>query len=91
MKMKNHDYAALKHALNTALILNQKAIDELRPKVSAEYLRWFLFWQVSNADGILKQLYTYLNDNHIDTALRRYFCETEGFESSSIVTTRGIK
>lgn len=89
--MSNNDYTALKHSLNTALVLNQKTIDELRPKVSAERLRWFLFWQIENAAAIQKELYTYLNDNHIDTALRRYYRETEGFESSSIVTTRGIR
>lgn len=40
-------------------------------------LRWDAF-HASGCDGIMSELYTYLNDDHIDTALRSIMREIDG-------------
>lgn len=71
MKIKAEDYAALKLAFsryNLAEIYNRYE----RMEYSPERCRW----DILHASGFdTATLYTYLNDSHIDTALRRIIWE----------------
>ena len=78
MKIKNEHYNTLKNAIaplkehfekhREAIIAEGKAKDiEMR-------LRWDAFY-AAKYGGILSELYSYLNDDHIDTALKKIMLE----------------
>ena len=58
MKMNDKDFEALRDALSG------------QEMGTTERDRWDALWRFSPT-GFMARLYRYLNDNHIDTALRR--------------------
>ena len=62
MKMTKEDYQNLRDA-----IINVPLVGILLSRSSMSH-RWGLFYQVSSS---FRHLYEYLNDDHIDTALRK--------------------
>jgi len=83
MKIKSDHYAALKSALQTVITFNPGMLEYWEKQGrTPKRMRWDLFsWCVINpkcpcaAEVTLSELYAYLNDDHIDTALRRIMCE----------------
>ena len=75
MKIKPEHYAHIKKAISTLprdkVLLHKEALkDDPRVKDQAMRFRWDLFWATRQESKIIHDLYQYLNDTHIDTALR---------------------
>jgi hypothetical protein len=75
MKMKTEHYDQLAHAIGP-LMAKHSFSDYKALNLSAKRYRWDLmsaarFNGVSGSRWICDNLYGYLNDDHIDTALRR--------------------
>lgn len=70
MKMIPQDYQRLKSACINVLLTHS-----LNPSAVASNLRrWEIFHRAcDNTPRLLYDLYAYLNDNHIETALKRIF------------------
>lgn len=67
MKMTKEDYEILKSEIKP--YFSVELMDEYKNKgLSEERFRWDLVWRSKTDIG---KFYHYLNDNHIDTALRR--------------------
>ena len=73
--MKSEHYEELQGAISSAVIPDQMGSE-------AEYLaagntlkryRWDRLWIAKQSNWICQNLYPYLNDDHIDTALRQMF------------------
>jgi hypothetical protein len=78
MKIKPEHYGRLKQALDKALVgfgSEQKAdYFKHNPKATESRFMWDAFWFAQRHDErLLNDLYTYLNDSHIGTALKNYF------------------
>ena len=82
MKIKKHDYIILENRLRLFINSTGKSLNEWKQiykeqGLSGERLRWDLLWgsKIKIGDGVgIKgdlNLYEYMNDNHIDTALRK--------------------
>lgn len=84
MKMKLEHYETLKSCMHAARRNNQRldqALTELElcPGVSLERIRWDWLWGTP-IEGLRAERWCvdnlgYLNDNHIDTALKRIYQE----------------
>jgi hypothetical protein len=79
MKMTPSDVALLTAALNSAVERNGlekvQAYHALKlGKDTAQRFRWDLFWSIpaEERDPMVRGFYKYMNDSHIDTALRAY-------------------
>ena len=74
MKMTDQDFGALKNSVeNVFPTPRYDSMDEMKEHYdelgkSMERMRWDIFRWVYRENN---KLYNYLNDNHIDTALRR--------------------
>lgn len=79
MKIKPEDYEQLKAAM--AKVAKQYPIAnyrDLAPSFSETRIAWDYFWAANGrACEISNRLYKYLNDSHIDTAVRRIITELE--------------
>lgn len=82
MKMQAAHYAHILNAI--AAIPRDKAAahkealkSDPRVKDQAMRYRWDLFWAVRQESKIIHELYQYLNDTHIDTALKSIVRELE--------------
>ena len=72
MKMTNTDY----HELKQAILQLPKFMHLQNPNASDMMHRWDLYHQANHAqDFYFWHLHEYLNDNHIDTALRMIILE----------------
>jgi len=77
MKMTQQHYDQLSAAINCAKDSAPYSLEQYREKgLSDERYRWDLLWTaqmdgVSGNSWVCKNLYPYLNDDHIDTALRQ--------------------
>lgn len=72
MKMKPEDFAELKRRVEAA-VAAQPAIlieDYRNGGMSHMRYRWDMLWHTKSTDFVCNTLYRYLNDDHIDTALR---------------------
>jgi hypothetical protein len=73
MKMKAQHIARLHDLINTAPKL--ATVEEyIKAGHTAKRYRWDLFWRIPDKqarEDLMQELYAYLNDDHIDTALRR--------------------
>jgi hypothetical protein len=75
MKMKDADYSALKQAILTALPA-QKFIEQRAEYAQAGHSSTRFLWDALHFSKInTRELYRYLNDSHIETALRRIASE----------------
>jgi hypothetical protein len=74
------------HYLQDAMAINAQYIPQYRAYIAAEgkakdvekRLRWDLLYLSGLSKWICDNLYTYLNDEHIDTALRAIMKKLEG-------------
>jgi hypothetical protein len=81
MKMTNDDYLELKDALDKGI--EKRGLHKLLAhrarclgKNPVKRFRWDLFYLVAELPQLtVTRFYTYLNDSHIDTALKRYVKE----------------
>ena len=67
MKMKNKDYLDLKMILKKTIKENQKCLETYFTCHNKKQYRWDLLWV---CDYDIRPLHKYLNDSHIDTALK---------------------
>lgn len=66
MKMRTEDYRELRAAMTAAVVSSKRTLqDYLDAGESEERYRWDMFSHCHMSD-----LHSYLDDNHIDTALR---------------------
>ncbi len=79
MKMLHSDFEFLTERVRNTLNLYHRLLLPMnRATVSAEYFRWRVFHRVcDDTPGICNRLYSYLNDNHIDTALRQIMVDLQ--------------
>jgi hypothetical protein len=83
MKIKQSDYDSLKRELaaiqlekivaHRAFLLSDKCAN--KPKDLMMRLRWDALHSLRMGNWMSENLYTYLNDEHIDTALKQIACE----------------
>lgn len=74
MKMTQEHFEFLKDALDTALLSFPETLDAyLKAGQSAKRYRWDVLWHARQTDFVCNTLYKYLDDEHIDTALRKIF------------------
>jgi hypothetical protein len=76
MKMKTEHYNHIEETIKTTLkdkgFTIKMVIERCRVSGSPDKaIRWYLLNSCGLTPFVCKTLYTYLNDNHIDTALRR--------------------
>ena len=70
MRMKPVDYARLEKAIRTVLLSNPSTTLQTYLDAGLTHMRFR--WDMSGASGFdVCALYAYLDDSHIDTALRR--------------------
>ena len=82
MKIKDDDYKALCKFVHPVIAAHPNAEADYQAKgLSPKRLRWDLFWasncKIGDGAGMSGDinLYSYMNDDHIDTALRRIMNE----------------
>lgn len=83
MKMKPEHFVRLQKALDATFVemnscgkTRTQFVDSYRENgLSDKRLRWDCLWTVEplTRSQLFKDFYEYLDDNHIDTALRAYF------------------
>ena len=79
MKMKPEHFEILKRALDRANMKDPAAFARYEARGLTHFrFRWDTTFSIQHdgkplGDWICKELYPYLNDNNIDTALRQYF------------------
>jgi hypothetical protein len=77
MKMKTEDYQKLEKAIQVVIKNTEHSLSEIleiyrKHKKSDEFIRWTLFHAANPGKSLpFRYLHDYLNDNHIDTALRK--------------------
>lgn len=77
--MTAEHYAELSSQLDTIRPLILQAMPEYKAAgLSDKRLRWDAIYRAGLSHWICDNLYSYLNDDHIDTALRQYFKRLEG-------------
>ncbi len=69
MKMTKIHYLLLEKHITTSPIFKQKAEYKFSGRTERRY-RWDCVWS-ANIGGFLNELYEYLNNDHIDTALKK--------------------
>lgn len=81
--MKPEHFEVLKQALDRANVKDPSAFARYEARGLSHFrFRWDATFTTQHnskplGDWICKELYTYLNDDHIDTALRQYFGVSE--------------
>lgn len=74
MKMTQEHFDALEDAIHRALETFPETLDAyLKAGQSAKRYRWDVLWHAKQTEFVCRTLYQYLNDEHIDTALRKIF------------------
>jgi hypothetical protein len=74
MKMTADHYAHISQSLDGIRPLILQAAPEYKAAgLSDKRLRWDALYKCGLTSWICDNLYSYLNDDHIDTALRAYF------------------
>lgn len=74
MKIKPDDLLTLKSAIDEALKTFPHTLDDyLKAGNSAKRYRWDVLWHAKQTEFVCNTLYKYLDDEHIDTALRKIF------------------
>lgn len=74
MKIEQAHFDRLQDAVQTALKTFPYTLDEyLKAGNSAKRYRWDVLWHAQQTRFVCNTLYKYLNDDHIDTALRKIF------------------
>jgi len=81
MKMKTTDYDELKDAMYRRMRLCESRKEYEDRGLSAKRHRWDMLW---GSGYSITPLYSYLNDDHIDTALRRIVREYEQSEGPGL-------
>ena len=89
MKMEPRHYNVIKQRIQKipktwVLSHKEKLKDDVRVKDADKRLRWDLFYAITSGASwpeagrldFLDELYSYLDDTHIDTALRKIVTET---------------
>lgn len=77
--MTAEHYAELSKGLDAIRPMILQAMPEYKAAgLSDRRLRWDATYKAGLTGWICKNLYSYLDDNHIDTALRQYFKQLEG-------------
>lgn len=71
MKIKPEHYAELERIFLGARPLAEPLAEYLKAGNSAKRWRWDVLYLAKASNWICQNLYPYLNDDHIDTALRR--------------------
>jgi hypothetical protein len=76
MKITAEHYSYLLSEIDTLLDIHKTDIDTVKADykskgLSMERMRWDLIYYAKLTPWICANLYSYLNDEHIDTALRR--------------------
>lgn len=81
MKIKPEHYAHIKTCISE---LKEKIkphreylIKEGKAKDIEKRLRWDMFWATKQTHWVCDNLYSYMNDDHLDTALRHIMAELE--------------
>lgn len=81
MKMSQDHYGYIYNAIkkNEAIIEKHRAclLKDPRVKDLEKRLRWDMLYTSVSSQWVCDNLYPYLNDDHIDTALRRIFKELD--------------
>lgn len=81
MKMQSEHYQHILEAVKplAGLIKAHREVLKSDPRVKdlEMRLRWDLFWAAKLSQFASDTLYTYLNDAHIDTALKKIMTEVE--------------
>jgi len=72
MKMKKEHYEAISEAMAGCL----RDIEKIKLRyeygqLSMKRMRWDIMYHTVSSQWVCKNLYPYLNDDHIDTALRK--------------------
>ena len=76
MKITPKDYQYLKNAISK--VYNSEQSKEKRKLGLSEVrIRWDYLWIAKEGTFVCNVLYKYLNDNHIDTALKNIVIELE--------------
>ncbi len=83
MKMKAEHVGKIQNAIKalspeTVAAIKARAAADPRVKDLAKRIRWDLFNATGLLDWTCHELYAYLNDTHIDTALRAIVAYLEG-------------
>lgn len=76
MKMKDADYDRLRKRIESWLKAKGVLLDELKERYktagySMKRMRWDLVYGSDQMRFVVDELYKYLDDEHIDTALRK--------------------
>lgn len=80
MKIKPDDLLTLKSAIDEALkTFPHTLYDYLKAGNSAKRYRWDVLWYAKQTEFVCNTLYKYMNDDHIDTALREIFKQPPKF------------
>ena len=83
MKIKLEHYNTLKNVIllskDKINLYRQAIIKEGTAKDIEKRLRWDLLWSIPDniRTSLINQIYTYANDEHIDTALKKLVRELE--------------
>jgi hypothetical protein len=76
MKIRKEHYDHLKNYMRVTYAQNIEAINTYENLgLSPKRLRWDILWGAVRSQWICTNLYPYLDDEHIDTALRNIMCE----------------
>ncbi len=71
MKIRPEHYSKMKSDIMAVLsTIEQQRIAECRAALSEKRFRWDLMYAAKLTPFICSELYSYMNDEHIDTALR---------------------
>lgn len=73
MKIKPEDAEKVTDLISVFIAQNDEAVKRHAAKVSPKRLRWDIYNAAVPYDPVIKQIYAYANDDHIDTLLRKVF------------------
>lgn len=73
MKIKPEHAAQVSKLIEVLVAENAREIEKHAAKVSPKRLRWDVFNLAVPYDPLIKKIYEYANDDHIDTLLRQIF------------------
>ena len=74
MKIKPEHYNELNSRIQDALKTFPNTLDDyLKAGNSAKRYRWDVLWHAKQTEFVCNTLYKYMDDDHIDTALRKIF------------------
>ncbi|HET8689718.1 MAG TPA: hypothetical protein VFM18_24190 [Methanosarcina sp.] len=78
LKIKPEHYEVLKNAfqdLNKQMNLDHVKSQYMTTGHTELRFRWDMFWYIKMSGWVCRELYPYLTDDHIDSALRKIFEE----------------